>query len=368
MLLLPLPLCRPGMRLGKPIYSDDGIVLLNEKMELTESILRRLEHYRIQNLYIEDSRTDDLSPKDVVSPETRARATMEVRNEFRKMMDDSLKKRAVTGPRQLARAFRSVIDSIIDEISANRDTMTMLVNIDAADHYLFRHSVNVCIYATILGQAHGYSRDELYTLSLGALLHDIGKTQLPQDVLLKPSKLTPEEYKIIQTHSTLGFKMLKDEPNVPLLSAHIALQHHERINGTGYPRAIAGDEIHDYAKWVGLVDSYDAMTTTRVYRNAMLPHEAMEILYTGAGTLYDLEKVEVFRDKIAIYPIGMLVRLNSGEIGVVVDVNSLFPQRPVVRILYDADRRPIAPYETDLSKSLTTYVMEANVAFSGIGA
>lgn len=361
MLLLPLQLCRPGMRLGKPIYNDDGLVLLGERMELTGSIMSRLEHFGIHYLYIEDSRTEDLVFQDIVSAETRARAVGEVRTQFRKMMDDSMKKRSINGI-HLGRAFKSVVDSIIDDITSSHDSMLMLVNIHASDHYLFQHSVNVCIYATILGQAYGYSRNELYTLGLGSLLHDIGKTQLPQEVLLKPAQLTPEEFEIIKSHPAIGFKLLKDEPNVPLIAAHIALQHHERVDGSGYPRSIGGLDIHDFARWVGLVDSYDAMTTHRVYRNAMLPHEAMERLYAGAGTLYDQEKIELFRDKIAIYPLGMLIALNTDEIGVVVDVNASSPHRPVVRILYDADGQPVTPYETDLSKSLTTCIKEANVS------
>ncbi|MCI3925152.1 HD-GYP domain-containing protein [Paenibacillus sp. TRM 82003] len=362
MLLLPLHLCKPGMRLGKPIYSDEGLVLLAERMELTPTIVRRLEHFGIHHIYIEDSRTDDIAFRDVVSQETRARAVAEVRVNFRKMMDDAVRKKSVTGL-QLGKAFKPIVDSILDDVTSNQDAMVMLVNIHASDHYLFQHSVNVCIYSTILGQAYGYGRDELATLSLGALLHDIGKTQLPPEVLLKPGKLTKEEYDIVKTHPMLGFKMLKDEPNVPLLAAHIALQHHERVNGSGYPRAIFGDEIHEYARWVGLADSYDAMTTHRVYRSAMLPHEAMEILYTGADTLYDVDKIETFRDKIAIYPLGMLVALNTGEIGVVVDINATSPQRPVVRVLYDAERQEITPFEVDLSKSLTVSIKDANVSF-----
>lgn len=362
MLLLPLHLCKPGMRLGRTIYSDEGLVLLGERMELTPSIVRRLEQFGIRYLYIEDERTDDIDFREVVSAETRARAVSEVRTQFRRMMDDAFRKKSVTGL-QLGKTFKPVIDSILDDVTSNRDAMVMLLNIHASDHYLFQHSVNVCIYTTILGQAYGYSREELATLSLGALLHDIGKTQLPPEVLLKPGSLTEEEFEIIKSHPMEGFKLLKDEPNVPLLAAHIALQHHERVNGSGYPRAIAGDDIHEYARWVGLADSYDAMTSHRVYRAAMLPHEAMEIIFTGAGTLYDQEKIEVFRDKIAIYPLGMLVELNSGEIGVVIDINATSPQRPVVRVLYDEERQEIQPYEVDLSKSLTVYIKDANVLF-----
>lgn len=360
MLLLPIRLCKPGMRLGKAIYSDDGLVLLGMHMELTEPLLRRLGQFGIQHIYIEDSRTDDVVCRDMVSLETRIRAVREVRTQFKRMMDDAFKRRSVNHL-NLSREFRSVVDSILDEIASVRDSMLMLVDIQTSDLYLFQHSVNVCIYSAILGQAHGYSRDELYALCLGALLHDVGKTLLPQELLVKPGSLTPEEMEIIKTHAAIGFRLLKDEPNVPLSSAHVALQHHERIDGSGYPRGIAGDDIHEFARWVAVADSYDAMTSHRSYRQGMLPHEAMERLYAGAGSLYDQDKIETFRDKVAIYPLGMLVMLDNGAVGVVVDVNTMFPQRPVVRVLYDEEGREVEPYEIDLSKTLTSFIKRANV-------
>jgi HD-GYP domain-containing protein (c-di-GMP phosphodiesterase class II) len=208
----------------------------------------------------------------------------------------------------------------------------------------------------MLGLTYGYGKDELMTLGLGALLHDIGKTKVPLDVLRKPGKLSEAEFAEIKKHAEYGYLMLKDEPNVPLLAAHCAYQHHERLNGSGYPRGITGEAIHEYARWIGLVDSYDAMTTHRVYRSAMLPHEALEVLFTGAGTLYDQEKIALFRDKIALYPLGVTVRLNTGEIAVVVDLNASAAHRPIVRVLENADGETVPPYEIDLSKKLTILI------------
>lgn len=368
MILMPLQLCKPGMKLGKPIFNEEGLILLGERMELTESSLRRLEQFGINYIYVEDSRTEDIVVSDIVSAETRSRAVSEVRSNFRKLMEEAGGKKSL-GSFQIGKTFRSVMEMIIDDISDNKNAMIMLMNIHASDQYLFHHSVNVCIYATVLGQAYGYSRDELMTLGLGALLHDIGKTKLPEALLQKPGKLTAEEYELIKKHTEYGFKLLKDEPNIPLLSAHVAFQHHERLDGSGYPRGIAGDHIHHYAQWVGLVDSYDAMTSVRSYRPPMLPHEAMEIIYTCSGTMYDKSKIELFRDKVAIYPVGILVRLNTGESGVVVDVNSAFPSRPVIRILTDSDDVPLTqPYEVDLSKKLNVSIKEVLTAHANLPA
>jgi len=360
MRLLSTRHCKPGMRLAKRIYNEEGVILLNENAELTQPIIDRLCRYGVDFVYIHDPRTDDIVVVEPISDETRARAISEIRTSFRRIMDESARKKAV-GALHLGKTFRSLYSLVIDDLSRHKDAMIMLTNINLTDHYLYQHSLNVCIYATMLGLAYGYSQDELSVLGLGALLHDIGKTQTPLEILNKPGKLTDEEFDIMKRHAEIGYRLLKDEPNIPLLSAHCAYQHHERINGSGYPRGIAGEEIHEYARWIALVDSYDAMTTHRAYRDAMLPHQALETLFAGAGTLFDQDKVELFRDRIAIYPLGSMVQLNTGESGVVVDLNSASPHRPIVRILTDADGQDVnVPYEIDLSKKLTVLIASVN--------
>ncbi|WP_341805046.1 HD-GYP domain-containing protein [Paenibacillus turpanensis] len=327
--------------------------MLAEHVELTEKLISRLQHHGISYVYILDGLTDDIVVPDLLSEETRRRATREIRNAFRKTMEEAGRKRPIHHQPSLGKTFREVLNIIVDDLTANKDAMIMLTNMSITDNYLYQHSLNVCIYSTMLGTAYGYTRDELTTLGLGALLHDIGKTHIPLEILAKPGRLTDEEMLVMRSHAEIGFRLLKDEPNIPLLSAHCALQHHERIDGSGYPRGIGGTEIHDYAKWIGLVDSYDAMTTARVYKSAMLPHQALDILYSGAGTMYDLDKLTLFRDKIAIYPLGLEVKLSTGERGVVVDVNSASPQRPILRMVTDEQGNEIKQvYEVDLSKRL----------------
>jgi len=362
MRLLPLAMVRPGMKLGKKIYNEEGLTLLGENVELSQRLIHRLAEHGVDFVYIADPRTDDIQIPDMISDETRLKATSEIRTSFRSMMEDAIR-RKTSGNLKLGKTFGNVMKMIIDDLSGHQDAMIMLTNICVMDDYLFQHSLNVCIYTTMLGLAHGYGREELMTLGLGALLHDIGKTQVPLDVLRKNGRLTDDEFACIKKHTEYGFTILKEEPNIPLLAAHCAFQHHERLNGSGYPRGIAGTDIHDYARWIGLVDSYDAMTTHRVYRKAMLPHQAMEILFTGTDTLYDKQKIEMFRDKIAIYPIGVSITLSTGESGTVVGLNKLFPQRPIVRILKDEEGQELkAPFDLDLSEKLSIMVTGVNDA------
>lgn len=348
------------MKLAKQIFNEDGRVLLGKHMELSASLILRLKSFGISYLYIHDPLTEDVDLKDILSEETRIQATQIIRTHFRKKIMDSMKTRVATR-HDLGSQFKSMLDGIIDDLSQNQDAMIMMGDIQVSDNYLFRHSLNVCIYSILLAMKSGYTRQEVSAIGLGALLHDIGKMKVSQEALNKPGRLTEEEFLEIQRHTEIGYQMLKDEPNIPLLSAHCALQHHERLNGSGYPRGLKGKEIHDYALWVGMVDSYDAMTTHRIYRPAMLPHQAMEVIYAGSNDLFDKQKIELFRDKIAIYPLGLDVTLNTGQRGVVVDLNSTVPHRPVIRVLEDEEGVELsAPFEIDLSKKLSIMVTSVN--------
>ncbi|MEC0212218.1 HD-GYP domain-containing protein [Paenibacillus ehimensis] len=360
MRLLPTRSCEPGMRLGKCIYSEEGVILLNEGVELTGGLIGRLERLGIDYLYIADKATEDLKIEEPLADETRIRALTEIRTHFRSFMENESRSK-FSKNHVLGRSFGNVMKMIIDDLNEKQGTAIMLLNMNVLNNYLYQHSLNVCIYATMLGMVSGYNKDELMALGLGALLHDIGKTKINLEIIKKPGPLTPEEFEEVKKHAEIGFRLLKDEPNMPLLSAHCAFQHHERENGSGYPRGITGKDIHEYAKWIAVADSYDAMTTHRPHRLAMLPHQAMEVLFAGVGTLYDQRKVAMFRDNVAIYPLGLTVTLSTGEQGVVVNINPAVPQRPVVRVLIDAYGQVLGqPYEIDLAEKLTVFIDHAD--------
>jgi HD-GYP domain-containing protein (c-di-GMP phosphodiesterase class II) len=199
------------------------------------------------------------------------------------------------------------------------------------------------------------------------MLHDIGKTQISMQVLLKPGALTAYEFEEMKRHTERGYYLLKDEPNIPLLAAHCAYQHHERINGSGYPRGIRGNEIHEYAKWIGIVDSYDAMTNHRIYKDAMLPHQAVEALYSGSDILYDTSMLQLFRDKVAIYPIGLTVKLNTGQSAIVSDINSTCVHRPIIRVITDEEGLELkAPFDMDLTRHLNVLISKIELGVQEI--
>ncbi|WCN38360.1 HD-GYP domain-containing protein [Aneurinibacillus uraniidurans] len=360
MRLLSITRCEPGMKLAKPIFTDTGAVLLNTEVLLTSTMIRRLQEKGINTLYIYDDATKDIEAGEVISEKVRRTAARTIYHTFNEILGSDQKWRARLSPSAIA-DFRNIFEDILLDLKQNRQAMNLLTNICAQDHYIYAHSLNVAIYAAALALHLGYPDKDIVELGMGALLHDIGKLRVPGEVLYKPGRLTDDEFIEMKKHAEYGFEFLRNQEGVSLLAAHCAFQHHERLDGTGYPRGLKGDEIHRYARVLAVCDVFDAVTTNRVYRSAMLPHDAMEILYTGSGTHFEPEIVDAFRRTVAIYPIGLTVQLNTGETGVVVDYNRNVPARPVVRVTRLPDGSvPSRYYEIDLAKELTVMIVKCD--------
>lgn len=213
---------------------------------------------------------------------------------------------------------------------------------------MYSHSLNVAIYSCQLALANGLPLKHVEDIGLGAILHDVGKLSIPLEILNKPGKLTEEEYEQVKLHSSVGFDILSKIHEIPLLVSHCALQHHERVDGKGYPRGLIGDEINIYSKIISVADVFDAVTSHRSYRAPFLPHKAMELLYSGSGTQFESKQVQLFKGGIAIYPEGITVKLSEWE-GIVSKYNYDAIGRPVVRIIKDEENQEIKPYEIDLA-------------------
>jgi HD-GYP domain-containing protein (c-di-GMP phosphodiesterase class II) len=326
--LLSTLMCRPGMRLGKPIISAKGITLLVYRVELTQWMIEKLYRMGYDYLYIDEPHTEDIVIHDPLREETKILAHAQLRQIYTAFRDASTS----SGLASITSQFPKIAQRIIDDLDDCNGEMIMMMNLGAKgsnpEEIFIQNALNVCIYATKLGLIERLPREDMIGLSIGALLHDLGNARLPEGLLCKQTELTPQEYAKIQKHTELGYHMLKDASGIPLSSAHCALQHHEKLDSSGYPLKLKKGQIHPHAKWVGLVDAYDSMTNPRSYRKAMLPHHALEVLYACAGTLYDKAKVELFRNKVAVFPVGLSVLLSTGETGIVSKVTPAFKQRP----------------------------------------
>lgn len=361
MRLVTIESCAPGMKLGKAVLTEQGQVLLGYGYELTQGIIHRLRDMGIHQLYIDDPRTEDIVVEETIREETRRvvqTALQQCMNYVRASGSGSGGGRIVTFSKLVADCVKHIVDDVV----YNRNLPIVHIRQTAAagdplEQHFMNNALNVSVFATKLAMAEGVSADELRTVCAAALFHDIGKLLVPQALLSKRTKLSEEDLRTLRRHTELGYKVLKDDASVSLVAAQCALQHHERVDGLGYPFGLRGQDIHPYAKLIGMIDAYDALVSHRSYRNAMLPHEAMDYLYANVESAYDRGKVEQFRNKVAIFPPGTAVTLNTGEKGVVSRLDSSCLQRPTVRVLTDPKGEDLkTPYELPLTKHLNVMI------------
>lgn len=339
---------KPGDIIARTIFLENGNVLLGTGMELTQRYIDRLINMGIDTVYIEDKHTGDIIPEDIIRDETRKHAVESVYKTMTAFIDQPLVQRRTSMP-DLGTSFRKVFSEIMTDLSSRKDVLVNLASLHVMDGYFFHHSVNVAVLAGIVGMAKGYNQQQLLELGVGALLFDIGMTQLPKELWNKKTDLNDEERMRIRHHTEDGYNILRAQHNVSLLSAHCALQHHERYDGSGYPRELADKQIHEYAQIVGLADVYDALVSPRPFRKSYTPNEATEFLFAAGNRYFDLELVKLFLKHVAVYPIASTVKLSSGHVGVVSAIDTVAVHRPVVRIIEEPDGSPTPiPYELDL--------------------
>ncbi|NQZ25111.1 MAG: HD-GYP domain-containing protein [Colwellia sp.] len=243
-------------------------------------------------------------------------------------------------------------DAIVDSIFRNQDALACMTRLRIKDEYLVEHSLNVSILMTLFAKHLAFDREIIEKLALGAFLHDIGKVLVPPEILHKPGKLTPQEYEVMKSHVDLGLEVLKENPDLPELVIEIVQQHHERLDGKGYPKQLTKQQISQVGRMIAIVDSYDAMTADRVYKVGMHPIKAFKILMKDAPDSYDNTLVEQFVNCLGIYPIGTLVKLTSGKLGLISRLNKNQPLLPFVRVFYNTRlNQAIAMEELDLSQT-----------------
>ncbi len=243
----------------------------------------------------------------------------------------------------------SAVDGMVDSIFRNRDALASLSRLKSFDDYTFQHSLNVSVLSLTLGRHLGLVKGELRRLGIGAILHDVGKMRVPEEVLNKPGRLTDEEFAVMKTHPLHGAKILMGTSDVPDECSAVALNHHERFNGKGYPRGLAGLSIGKFGLIAAIVDVYDAISSDRVYHRGMPSHQAVQKVYEWAKNDFYPIYVQKFIQSLGIYPIGSVVRLDTGEVGVVCRQNHGQLLRPGVRLAKGPGGVPLLrPSEVDL--------------------
>ena len=250
------------------------------------------------------------------------------------------------------RQSKEVVNDCVDSIFNNKDSLLWFTLIKKRDPYTSEHSLNVTILSIAFARFLGHSAQELQTIGLCGLLHDIGKVDIPLSVLTKEGRFTEEEFEIMKLHPGYGRDYLVKQPNIDFEVVNVAYSHHERMDGSGYPQGLLESEIPYYARLVAITDTYDAITNDRCYQRGRTALQAQKILYEGAGNHYDEQLVKSFIQWLGIYPPGSIVEMSNGEVGIVLSVNPDWKSRPRVVLILDENKKSQTQRIVDLHKNV----------------
>lgn len=335
MRLVPIECVRSGSYLGKTIYDDNGRILLRAGVALKETLIKKIKEIEINQIYIVDEYSLE-EIEDVIAPELRQKSIKVLKNMFSNLTDFH-NTHKIIDKQPYIDSINYIAEELLDNILDNENIMISLVDIKSMDNYTYQHSVNVAIISVVIGVGLKLPRFELLNLCIGALMHDIGKIFIPNEIIKKPSSLTDEEFELIKTHPQKGYDYLFNNYTLSSTSKLIIKQHHERVDGLGYPNRLKDEEIFKLSKIVSIADVYDALTSNRPYRKPIHPNDAVEYIMAHSGTFFDHKLVKIFSNFIVPYPIGTIVELSTGDICVVERNNLRYPLRPIVKVIQSSN-------------------------------
>ncbi len=250
-------------------------------------------------------------------------------------------------------AVEEVVEAITESVLRNAGALVGLSAIKDKDEYTFLHSVSVCTLMVTFAKNLGFSPDMIRLAGVGGLLHDTGKMKVPNEILNKPGRLTDEEFAIMRSHPEEGWKILKDIPDIDDITLDIALHHHERMDGSGYPHKLPGVAISKMAQMAAVVDVYDAITSDRCYHKGMPAPEGLRKLWEWSNFHFNPALVQAFMRCVGIYPVGSLVKLESGRLAVVIQQNEGTLLQPLVKAIFSTKSNSyITPVEIDLARPM----------------
>ncbi len=348
-----------GMILGENLFDAMGNILISDGITLKKSYIKKIINHDIDKVYIKEKVKSENEEEGKSTP-----YIIKTRLEAKKLIGEAMEALSLNGA--IVEKVLVIVNKLIEDLLDNDEIISSLGKLRSVDDYTLEHSVNVCIMSLILGISYGIKYDDLIDLGTGAILHDIGKMMIPQEILNKPGSLTIDEYEIVKRHTEYGYEILKNIKGISDIAAEVALNHHERLDGNGYPYGKKIDQIKIYSRIVAICDVYDALTSDRVYKKKIEHYKALEYICKMVNSQFDNELVKKLLNCVKIYPIGSMVKLNTNEIGLVVDIAKINPSKPVVRILIDEKGDKVADYlEVDTNKNIDIQVTNVFPRFQG---
>jgi HD-GYP domain-containing protein (c-di-GMP phosphodiesterase class II) len=339
--LVPLSRELAGHRLARSVTDVFGQVLLRAGTILTPRYIDQLMERGYGRVYVEDRAFADIAGPDARALQVQAEAARALRA-------------ALVGPAPADRrlgAMERAVTCIVAELRTSTALTAELAALQGTCEYAFTHAVHVCTHALVMGHAVGLGSADLTVLGIGALLQDIGSLGYA-DVWNRPGPLSPAEFERLKGHTWDGYHAVRDRFRYDLRAAHMALQHHERLDGSGYPRGLRGSQVTPFARIGAVADTFDALCSARPHRPALPPHVAMRLVKGMAGRQLDGELVHRFAERACVYPTGATVLLESGEVAIVAAQAAAGGPWPRVRILTDPQQHLVVPFEVQLSPDL----------------
>jgi putative nucleotidyltransferase with HDIG domain len=374
---IPIGQLKPGMFIADlgAAWMDHPF-LRNQFAVKDEATVRKITECGIREVYI-----DPTKGLDVADAPTETEVHKEIEAEMIRAATEPVQPRRITTAEELGRAkavhgeahkiihnimndvrlgkqvqveaVEPVVEQMTESILRNSGALLSLCRVKNKDDYTFLHSVSVCALLVAFCRAAGLDAETIHLAGIGGLLHDIGKVKVPTGLLNKPARYTDDEFAQMKNHVVESKRILDQTEGISVISIQVAYEHHERHDGTGYAQGLKGEEISRMGRMAAICDVYDAITSDRVYHKGMAPHEALRKIFEWSKYHFDPLLVQQFMRATGIYPVGTMVMLESGRIGVVLEQSEVSLLQPLVKVFYDSKRMQyITPADVDLSKPM----------------
>lgn len=354
MRLVSIDMLEDNMILARDVVYRE-ILVLRKGSKNIHQYTQKLYKLGIKYLYIEDNICNSYDTSDTISEDTKQLCKKTLVNTMNALVNH----RSIS-----LNEINCSIEHIINDITT-KNIRNSLTDIRTIDEYTFTHCISTTVYALLIGRNMKYSKHMLEQLTIGALLHDVGKILLDSNILYKKEPLSDMELKYVKLHVMKGYEFIKNCPDIPELSKNVVLHHHERLDGSGYPNGLKENQLDSFSKIAGIADVYDALISDRCYRKKWKTNAALKFLLENSSTKFDADMLRVFMQNIAIFPNGSIVRLSDGRMALVKEQNTNMPLRPIIKIFADRWGQVTPIEEIDLLKVLSLTIVNLETEMKG---